>query len=35
MLDYWCVIEFRRRKILSQDWFANCADALEAAGLPE
>ena len=35
VLDYWSVSTFRRGKILSLEWFANRADALEAAGLSE
>ena len=35
VLDYWAVTTFRRRRILSQEWFANRAKALEAAGLSE
>ena len=35
VLDYWCVTTFRRERVLSQDWFANRAAALEAVGLTE
>ena len=33
--DYWCVSTFRLGKVLSAEWFANRATALEAAGLSE
>jgi ketosteroid isomerase-like protein len=35
VLDYWAVSTFRRGRVLSQHWFANRAEALEAAGLSE
>ena len=35
VLDYWCVHTFRRGRILSHEWFASRARALEAAGLSE
>ena len=35
VLDYWCISTFRRGKVLSWEWFASRAKALEAAGLEE
>ena len=35
LLDYWAVTTLRRGRILSQEWFASRAKALEAAGLSE
>ena len=35
VLDYWAVTTFRGGRILSQEWFADRPNALEAAGLPE
>jgi ketosteroid isomerase-like protein len=35
VLDYWCVHTFRRAKLLSHEWFASRAEALEAAGLSQ
>ncbi len=35
VLDYWAVNTLRQGRILSHEWFANRADALEAAGLSE
>jgi ketosteroid isomerase-like protein len=32
-LNYWVVVTFRAGKILREEWFANRAEALEAAGL--
>jgi ketosteroid isomerase-like protein len=33
--SYWVVFKFRARKIVFSAWFADRAEALEAAGLPE
>ena len=35
VLDYWCVSTLRQGKVLSWEWFASRAKALEAAGLSE
>ena len=35
MLDYWTVGTFLFGRIVRQEWYANRADALEAAGLTE
>ena len=35
MLDYWTVGTFLLGRIVRQEWYANRADALEAAGLTE
>ncbi len=35
VLDYWCVVTFRRGMVLSNHWFASRAEALEGAGLSE
>jgi ketosteroid isomerase-like protein len=32
-LNYWVVVTFREGKILRDHWFADRAEALEAAGL--
>jgi ketosteroid isomerase-like protein len=34
-LDYWVVITFREGRIVRDQWFADRAEALEAAGLSE
>jgi ketosteroid isomerase-like protein len=34
-VDYWIVITFRDETILQDEWFADRADALKAAGLSE
>jgi ketosteroid isomerase-like protein len=34
-LNYWCVATFRHGKIVREHWFADRADALEAAGPSE
>jgi hypothetical protein len=34
-LDYWVVVTFREAKIIRDEWFADRAGALEAAGLQE
>ena len=33
--DYWAVVKFRRGRMFRMDWFADRAEALEAAGLSE
>jgi ketosteroid isomerase-like protein len=33
--SYWVVFMFRNGKVIRSEWFANQADALEAAGLRE
>ena len=33
--SFWVVLTFRRGKVLRQEWFADRAEALEAAGLSE
>ena len=35
VLDYWCVGTFRWGGCSGQEWYANRAEALEAAGLSE
>jgi ketosteroid isomerase-like protein len=34
-VNYWVVVTFRRRRIVREQWFADRAEALEAAGLSE
>jgi ketosteroid isomerase-like protein len=34
-IDYWAVITFREGRIVRDQWFADRAEALEAAGLRE
>ena len=34
-IDYWVVVTFRERRIVREQWFADRAEALEAAGLRE
>jgi ketosteroid isomerase-like protein len=33
--NYWCVVTFRQGRIVREHWFADRAEALEAAGLSE
>jgi ketosteroid isomerase-like protein len=35
VFSYWLVTTFRNGKIIRAEWFANRAEALEAAGLSE
>jgi hypothetical protein len=35
VLDYWCVLTFRGRKVLGTYWFATRGQALEAVGVSE
>jgi len=34
-INYWIVITFRAGRVVRDQWFANRAEALEAAGLSE
>jgi ketosteroid isomerase-like protein len=34
-LNYWIVLTFRKRRIIRDQWFADRAEALEAAGLSD